>query len=271
MKFLIDNECIKDMHELYKMFSDKIRMENGDVLDDVLWVADTLLNHDNYPAFCHKGARNVGSYVFFNKKAGVKERLDAVLPVLNVLWHDFAVKYNSIITRGVRCSTAGVWEVFKNLRKKLREGKGATFTAGGVRLTVESKDKILIKYGASMKNTLVFIRIYNSFAVDVHASDFTMCKKENVWLNVTTGCAEYSRRGLFQDILNLLQAPVWETADVPTHISFMMCPPAFIITYPTTLTTSILGLTLESTPDELGASKLFDLFKTARRLEDGNA
>jgi len=264
VKYLINRECIKDMHELYKTFSDKIRMENGDVLDDVLWVADTLMCHDNYHAFCHKGARTVGSYAFFNKKAGVNERLDAVLPVLNALWHDFAIEYNNvIIPRGVCCTTSGVWEVFKNLRKKLREGKEASFTAGGVRLTVDSKDKILIKYGDSMEKTLVFIRKGDSFAVDVCASDFTTCKKQHVWLDVTAGRAEYSRLGLFQDILDLLQAPVWETADVPTHIYFTMFPPALI--------KSVRQLPLETTPDALGASKLFDLFKTARRLEYGNA
>ena len=273
MKSLINGESLKELNALERSFTASITTRlnaNGVVLDDVLWVYDTLRNRDNYHALVRHN-HTVGYLARFNKACGVMERLNAVLHALNVLWNDYAVQYNRIVAHGVLCSTHGAWDVFRSLRKKLGSGKPFAFTVSNFRLESVSplypKD-ILLKYGKNFEKSLRFIRCGASFRVS-----YDRLVSYPAWLNTSTGKVEYHKDGLLQDVLSILQAPIWEPEELPTHVCFMMCPPAYIsyIVCPTAFITSILGLTLESTSDELGASELFDLCYRARRLENGNA
>lgn len=268
MKFLINGESLKELNELNRVFAASIPTRlnaAGVMLDDVLWVTDTLLERHNYHAFCSKKMHSVIYYARFNKVSDVVERLNKVTPALDSLWKDYVRGYNSIVARGVRCKTQGAWDVFKNLRKKLKSGKPFAFTAGGVRIHSEEKDTLCITYGDDLTKTLktlVFDKIGDRFYIRCDGG-FGEYKKRGVELNTDAGRVEYTKNSMFQDILNLVQSPVWETEDLPTHLCFLMCPTAFI--------TSVLHLPLESTPDELGANELFYLLKAARRLAYGNA
>lgn len=264
MKFLINGESLKKLNAFNKEFTASIPTRlnaAGVMLDDVLWVTNTLLERHNYHAFCSKEMHSVIYYARFNKVSDVVERLNDVLPALDSLWGDYARGYNSIIARGVRCKTQGAWDVFRSLRKKLRSGKPFAFTISNFRLESVSplypKD-ILLKYGKNFEKSLRFIRCGNSFRMS-----YDRLVSYPAWLNTSTGKVEYPKDGLLQDVLSILQAPVWADEGLPTHLCFLMCPPAFI--------TSVLHLPLESTPDELGASELFHTLETARRLSNGNA
>lgn len=260
MKSLINGESLKELCALDKEFSSSITTRlnaAGVMLDDVLWVYDTLRNKNNYHALAWH-SHTVGQLARFNKACGIMERLDAVLPALNVLWNDYAMQYNRIIARGIMCKTQGAWDVFKNLRKKFRSGKPFAFTISNLRLESSSEGAILLKYGEGLTKTVAFVRSGDSFRVSY---DSLVCVP--VWLNTSTGKVECNKSGLLQDVLSILQAPIWEPEELPTHVCFEMLPTAFI--------TSVLMLPLDSTPDELGADKLFDLCRTARRAANGNA
>jgi len=272
MKSLINGESLKKLNAFNREFTASITARlnaAGVALDDVLWLYDTLRNRSNYDGPCPK-KHTIRQLARLNK-VPVTMKLAALQNVLSSLWCDYARGYNNIIAHGVLCSTAGVWDVFRSLRKKLRSGKPFAFTMSNFRLESVSPlypNDILLKYGKNLEKSLRFVRYGNSFRVS-----YDRLVSYPAWLNTTTGKVEYPKDGLLQDVLSILQAPIWEPEELPTHVCFMMCPPAYISysVCPTAFITSILGLTLESTPDELGASELFDLCYRARRLENGNA
>lgn len=258
MMRLINDTRLKEVYTLGTYTAVKIpaRLDAAGVsLDEVCEVLSMLykgLSPEDRKKNC-----TVMHGVVTSRAANFPARAVKVFNALSPIWHDYAKEYNKIISDGICCTTQGAWDVFKNLKKKLKKGKGAAFTAGGVRLTVESKDKILIKYGDSMEKTLVFIRKGDSFAIDACASDFTTCKKENVWLNVTTGYALYTKAGLFQDILHMVQAPLWNDDERPVHMQYELCPSAPV--------TGLQNLSIRSA-DMLGLDSLRTLCEMARRF-----
>lgn len=254
MKSLINGESLKKLNAFNKEFTASITERlnaAGVALDDVLWLYDTLRIRSNYDGPCPK-KHTIRQLARLNK-VPVTMKLAALQNVLSGLWRDYAQGYNSIIAHGVLCSTQGAWDVFRSLRKKLMKGEPFAFTVSNFRLESSSEGAILLKYGKNFEKSLRFIRYGNSFRVS-----YDRLVAYPARLNTSTGKVEYHKDGLLQDVLSILQAPAWADEGLPTHICYMMCPTAFI--------TSVLGLTLESTPDELGASELFDLCYRARRV-----